>query len=266
MAVDYFHRLLVSGKPADVRAFRDAIHRGYPRSIAGETWTEIVPFSFAGLYELAPAARRVEPEIPDDPYDLSAWPVRTVKGERAEIRYQMHTRNLKLIDFLRPLARALPRLTFTLSTLCFDDSSVESYRLHGRREQRWMLPDRRQDVHWERAWKKFKLAGDERYEDDEAEHWVEQEMLTEAFSHWDEAGRVRRGRAPRRYRWWNTVPLRDLDTERKLSLLEMGLVLDESSGTTKSQTKKQRANKRKRDRGMRTSASQRRRSRQKRTT
>ena len=42
MAVDYFHRLLVSGKPADVRAFRDAIYREYPRTIAGETsetWT-----------------------------------------------------------------------------------------------------------------------------------------------------------------------------------------------------------------------------------
>ena len=72
MAVDYFHRLLVSGKPAGVRAFRDAIYRAYPRTIAGETWTEIAPFSLAGLYELAPGARRVEPEIPDDPYDLSS--------------------------------------------------------------------------------------------------------------------------------------------------------------------------------------------------
>lgn len=98
-----------------MRAFRDAIYCAYPRTIAGETWTEIAPFSFAGLNELAPAARRVEPEIPDDPYDLSAWPVRTVEDERAEIRYQMHTRNLELIDFLRPLARALPSLTFTLT-------------------------------------------------------------------------------------------------------------------------------------------------------
>ena len=183
-----------------MRSFRDAIYRAYPRTIGGETWTEVAPFSFAGLYALAPAARRVEPEIPDDPYDLSAWPVRRVEGERAEIRYQMHTQNVTLIDFLRPLARALPRLSFTLSTLCFDDSSVESYRLHGRREQEWILPDRRQDFHWERACKKFKLAGDERYDNVEAEDWVEQEMLTEAFSHWDEAGRVRRGRAPRRYR------------------------------------------------------------------
>jgi hypothetical protein len=59
MAVDDFHRLLVSGTPADVRAFRDAIYREYPLTIAGKTWMEIVPFSFAGLYELAPAARRI---------------------------------------------------------------------------------------------------------------------------------------------------------------------------------------------------------------
>lgn len=264
MAVDYLHRLLVSGKPADVRAFRDAIYREYPRTIAGETFTEIAPFSFAGLYELAPAARRVEPEVPDDPYDLSAWPVRTVKRERAEIRYQMHTRNRELIDFLRPLTRALPRLTFTLSTLCFDDASVASYRLHGRREQKWIVPDRRQDVHWERAKKKFKLPGDD--PDEEAEHWVGQEMLAEAFSHWDEAGRVRRGRARRRYRWWNEIILRDLDTERELALLDMGFVLDKSSPTTRSESKKKRAKKRNRDRGTRASVSRPGRSRRKRTT
>src|SRR5688572_32539105 len=95
MAVDYFHRLLVSGKPAGVRAFRDAIYREYPRTIAGKTWTEIVPFSFAGLYELAPAARRVEAEIPFDPYDLSDWPMRTLAGERAEIRSEEHTSELQ---------------------------------------------------------------------------------------------------------------------------------------------------------------------------
>ena len=172
--------------------------------------------------------------------------MRTLEGERAEIRYQLHTRNLELIDFLRPLARALPRLTFTLTTLYLDDSSIETYRLRGRRKQKWVLPNRRRDFHWERARKKFELVGDKVYEDDEADHWAEDEMLTEAFSHWDEAGRVRRGRAPRRYRWWNAMPLRDLDTERKLSLAEMGFVLDESSGTTRSQTKRQRARKRKR--------------------
>ncbi len=81
----------------------------------------------------APAVRKIEPEVPFDPYDLRAWPVRRLDDQRAEIRYQLHTRNLELIDLLRPLARALPRLTFTLTTLCLDDSSIESYSLHGRR-------------------------------------------------------------------------------------------------------------------------------------
>jgi hypothetical protein len=241
MAVDYFHRVLVAGKREDVRAFRDRIYREYPRTVGGETWTEIVPFSFAALYDLAPAARKIESEIPFDPYDLSAWPIRTLPEQRAEIRYQLHTRNLELVDFLRPLARALPRLTFTLTTLCLDDSSIEAYRLRGRRELKWVILDRRRDFHWDRARRKFKLVGDEVYDDDEAHRWAEEEMLTEAFSHWDETGRVRRDQAPRRYRWWNAIPLRDLDTERKLSLLAMGLVLEQESGASKRRPPKRRA-------------------------
>jgi hypothetical protein len=240
MAVDYFHRLLVTGRPKDVRAFRRAIYREYPRTIAGETWTEIVPFSFAGLYELAPTARRVEAETPFDPYELSAWPVRNIGEHSAEVRYQLQTRNLELVTLLRPLARALPKLTFTLTTSCLDDSSIESYRLSGRREESWLLPDSRRDFHWDRARKKFKLAGDDVYDDDDSDHWAEQEMLTEAFGHWDEAGRIRRGRAPR-YRWWNAIRLRDLDTERKLSLLAMGFVLEEESGANKERAPKRRA-------------------------
>jgi hypothetical protein len=227
MAVDYFHWLRVHGTRDDVRDFRNRIYREYPRTVGGETWTEIVPFSFAALYDLAPAARKIEAEIPFDPYDLSAWPIRTLSDDCAEVRYQLHTRNMELIGVLRPLARALPRLTFTLTTLCLDDSSIESYRLCRRREQTWALPDRRRDFHWDRARKKFKLAGDEVYDNDEADHWAEEEMLIEAFSHWDDGGSVWRNRGPRRYRWWNAVPLRDLDTERKLSVLELGLFLDD---------------------------------------
>ena len=240
MAVDYIHRVLVSGRRDNVRAFRNDMYREYPRTIGCETWTEIVPFSFAALYDLAPTARRVEADIPFDPYDLSAWPMRLLAGQRAEIRYELHTRNLELIDFLRPLARAVPRLTFTLTTLCLDDSSIESYRLRGRREQRWRIPVRRREFHWDRARKRFKLVGDDVYEDDEAEHWAEEAMLTEAFSHWEENGRVRR-RPPRRYRWWNAVRLRDLDTERKLSLLAMGLLLKDGK-------KKKRVNQKRRQR------------------
>ena len=39
------------------------------------------------------------------------------------------------------LARALPALTFTLTTLCLDDSSIQTYRLFGRKVQKWTLPE-----------------------------------------------------------------------------------------------------------------------------
>jgi hypothetical protein len=55
MAVDYLHRLLVDGPRADVQAFRSALHREYPRTVGRKSWIEVVPFSFVGLYEVAPA-------------------------------------------------------------------------------------------------------------------------------------------------------------------------------------------------------------------
>ena len=121
MAVDYLHRLIIRGPREDVRAFRRQIYREYPRRIARKSWTEIVPFSFTALYEIAPAASRIEPEAPDDPYELSAWPVRRVGSNKAEVRYQFQTRNLEMVGLIRVLSRALPSLTFTLATLprCF---------------------------------------------------------------------------------------------------------------------------------------------------
>lgn len=227
MAVDYFHRLLVSGPREDVRSFRHDIHREYPRTIERKTWTEIVPFSFAALYELAPLARRVENEIPPDPYDLSAWPERPIDKRRSMVRYQLHTRNLELVSLLRPLARVLPKLTFTLVTLCLDDSSIESYRLKGPKMSKWVLPVKRRDFHWDRARTKFGLQGDDVFDDDEADHWAEQEMLEDALNHWQRGtDRIRR---VRRYQWWNVLPLRDWETERSLSLLMLTAQLAEEA-------------------------------------
>jgi hypothetical protein len=241
VAVDYFHRLLVRGPREQVHSFRRRLHREYPRTIGGETWTEIVAFSFAALYEVAPAARRVESEVPFDPYELSAWPIRALDRRRSEVRYQFQTRNLEMLPFVRPLARALPALTFTLTTLCLDDSSIESYRLSGRNVQKWTLPDQRRDFHWDRARRKFGLAGDDVYDDHEADQWAEEEMLAEALGHWDEAGLVRRRQRPKRYRWWNAIRLRDLETERKLSLLQLGLFLDESEPKKRPAGKRRKA-------------------------
>jgi hypothetical protein len=219
VAIDYLHRLIIEGPPDDVREFRRHMHREYPRTIDGKTWTEFVPFSFAALYEMAPAVRRIERELPCDPYELSAWPVRRIARGQAEVRYQFQTRNLEMAGFLRVLSRARPSLTFTLVTLCFDDSNIESYRLARGTTRRWVVPGRRQEFHWNRARARFELAGDEVYEDDDAEHWAEEEMLAEALTHWDAAAGA--GRTRRRYRWWNQPPLRDLTMERELAAYEV---------------------------------------------
>ena len=163
MATDYFHRLVVTGRAERIWDFSKRIHREYPRTVAGETWTEIVPFSFAALYDIAPRARTIEAEVPYDAYELSAWPV-TRNGRRdALVRYQFQTRNMEMAPLIRVLARAVRDLTFTLVTFCLDDSSIESYRFEAGRQRKWTLPPRVSAAHWERARRKFGLSGDDVY-------------------------------------------------------------------------------------------------------
>jgi hypothetical protein len=176
------------------------------------------------LYELAPAARRFEPEVPYDPYDLSVWPVRRITPRRSELRYQFHTRNLEMPGLLRPLSRAVPSLTFVLATLCFDDSTAVSYRFARGIEHEWHDPD--PEVMWQRARKKFRLSGDEVYMDDHAEHWVEEKLLEEALNHWTAPRNQSAGRAFSR-KSWNQPRVRDLASERELALIEItGRVAD----------------------------------------
>ena len=223
MAVDYVHRLIVRGPRKDIPTFRREIYRRYPRKIGRESWIEIVPFSFDALYEIAPAARRIEPGIPCDAYDMSVWPIRRVGKTQAEIRYKFHTRNLEMADLIRVLARARRALTFTLLTFCLDDMSIELYRFTGGRMKRWEYPEGRREFHWDRARIKFGLAGDDVYDDDAAEHWAEEEMLHEALSHWDQRGSAGTwSPRPRRYQWWNRPQLRDLMTEQQLFAYELG--------------------------------------------
>jgi hypothetical protein len=215
MAVDYWHRVVGTGSPDHVIAFRDAMKRTTVRRLGGKTWQEDVSFSFQALYEIAPSARQVEPQVPYDPYDLSAWPVRRISARRAEVRYQFHTRNLEMIGLLQALSQSFPWLTFRLVTMCLDDSSVESYRLLRATTHRWIVPDKRQKAHWDRARKKFRLDGDSVYDDDGARHCAEMGILDEALDHWE------RGRRRHRRQWWNQEPERDLEIERELCLIEL---------------------------------------------
>lgn len=234
MAVDYLHRLILRGPRKDVRAFRRQIYREYPRRIVRKSWTEIVPFAFTALYEMAPAARGIEAEAPCDPYELSAWPVRRIGRNQAEVRYQFQTRNLEMVGLIRVLSGVLPSLTFTLATLCLDDSSIEAYRLNGGSTKKWSLPQRRRDFHWSRARIKFGLAGDDVYEDDDAEHWAEEEMLHEALTHWDKGNAAAHSSRHSRYRWWNQPTLRDLATEQQLALYKISQDLTSKAPRNKS--------------------------------
>ena len=235
MATDYLHRLVVTGRAERIRDFSKRIHREYPRTVAGETWTEIVPFSFAALYDIAPRARTIEAEVPYDAYELSAWPVTRTGRRDALVRYQFQTRNMEMAPLIRVLARAVRDLTFTLVTFCLDDSSIESYRFEAGRQRKWTLPPRVSEAHWERARRNFGLAGDDVYEDDDAERWAEEEMLKDALSHWELGAQS--SSPVRRYHWWNRPPLRTLDEERAIVAIQIAAE-DTADRRTRTRTRK----------------------------
>lgn len=227
MAVDYFHRLLITGAAAPIRKLVRGLHREYPRRVGRESWTEIVPFSFAALYELAPRAVRIEPEVPFDAFEMSAWPVRRLPRGKAEARYQFQTRSLELAPFIRALARVHTSLEFTVATLCLDDSSVESWFFSKGRTRKRTVPERRRDAWWARAGKKFKLEGEDLYDDDDAQVWAEGQMVTEALAQWRPEG-PHRDRILR-YRWWDQPQWRDLDTERTLAVASLAHMIAEGA-------------------------------------
>jgi hypothetical protein len=92
MAVDYFHRVIVTGPLRQIDGVRRGLAHTTSRRVERRTWKEGVPFSVAALYAIAPGAHRVFRNVPYDPYDVSAWPVVHLNQVRAEIRYQLHTR------------------------------------------------------------------------------------------------------------------------------------------------------------------------------
>jgi hypothetical protein len=237
MAIDYLHRLIERGPHKGIVTFRREIYRRYRRKIGRESWIEIVPFSFAALYEIAPAARRVEPGIPCDAFDMSVWPTHRLGRARAEVRYQFHTRNMEMADLIKVLARARPGLTFTLLTLCFDDSSIELYWFSRGRSKKWKYPERRTDFHWNRAIVKFGLSedNDEGYE--EAEQWTDEEMMHEALNHWNQGNPSAQSG---RYRWWNRPVLRDLETEMQLAAYEFAETIKSEAPRRKSKTARRR--------------------------
>lgn len=221
MAVDYIHRLVVTGVRGTVDLLRQQLRRTAVRSVAEQTWREMIPFSFKRLYEFAPKAVRIDPNVPCDPFDISVWQIQRLPKGLAEVRYQLHTRNMELFPFVRVLSKSFPTLEFRVVTHCMDDNEIASYRLCDGTVRKWIVPKARRKAHWQLARQKFGLAGDEVYDDDEATYFAEEGMREEALDHWEHIKNGPR-RPPRRARSWRNRPVsRDLDSERLIAIIEI---------------------------------------------
>jgi hypothetical protein len=198
MGIDFSHRLVVAGARKNVDVLRKGLASTVSRSVAGHTWRERVPFSFQRLYKLAPAAVRIERNVPFDPYDLSVWPIRKFSGGRAEIRYQLHTRNMELLPFVRLLSRKFAMLVFYLVTFCLDDDEMATYRVRSGQVSKRILSNERKEAYWERAREKFALAGDVRWTRPRdsrcAQHSCCPQKSPARYSSGDSHGRDRTGR------------------------------------------------------------------------
>jgi hypothetical protein len=229
MGIDFSHRLVVAGPRKDVDILRRRLTCTVSRTVDGHRWRERVPFSFQRLYELAPAAVRIERNVPFDPYDLSVWPIRKLPGGRAEIRYRLHTRNMELLPFVRLLSRKFAMLVFYLVTFCLDDDEMATYRVRSGQVSKRILSNERKEAHWERARQKFGLGGDAVYEDEVARLFAEDWALEEALDYWQPKSHAghRTGGARN---WWNRPVARDFQSEGLIVLAEIKAHLRERSG------------------------------------
>jgi hypothetical protein len=216
MAVDNFYRLIVHGPRRAASTFRRGVAQTVDRPAIGtiEGWREFVPFSITAIRKHYENVRRVT-SVALDPFEISAWPTRPLARGRVEIRYQFQTRNCDFIDFLKPLSRRFPALTFVLVTLYLDGSEIASCLVRRGLVRGWELPQIRRQWHWDRARKRFGIEGEAVYDDDDATFFAEQGMLDEALAHW--------AHRQRRRAWWNRPKVRDLDFERDLELYEVNV-------------------------------------------
>jgi hypothetical protein len=222
MALDYFHRVIVTGPSSTIGFLRRRLARTSARTAARLTWRERIPFSIVAICELVPSAKRVKRNRFDEPYDIRVWP--TVQRSRtiSEIRYQLHTRDFELTSFIKTLSRAFPTLSFHLSTHYLDGGEVVGFQFRSGMMRRWLVPQTRRQFHWDRARVKFAVSGDAVYDHNEAELLAEDGMRDEALDHWQQHRRRGTSRSTRRS-WWNKPVVRDFMEELDLRLIEVAI-------------------------------------------
>lgn len=234
MAVDYIHRLVLTGKSADVRQFAADMRRTMRHGPVGrvKAWREYVPLCFDAMWERCPSLRRVHDVPPFNPYELAVWPLEHLRDGRDRKRYRFHTRSMDVFPVFRIVSRYYPRLAFVIATLCLDGGEFEGFFFHEGRMRRWTMSDSRQDVYWGRAAKKIGWTGEIRYDNDELQFLAEDGMWEETLRHWDRAvdavtlraggrTRTRPGKRPdTRVSWWNRPQRRPLWPDRSQVLIE----------------------------------------------
>jgi hypothetical protein len=213
MAVDFWHRLVVMGGRLPLKDFERCAQRTYPRELDGKSWEEHIPLSFVALHSVTPVFPA--DEEPSDALDIRVWDLKRISPKRYELRFQFHTRNMQAIPVFRRVARKFPRLVFRLVTLCFDDMSYESWQLHGRHAEKRKISKQRHRVHEIAAMRRFGLTEDQLYMSDDADDWIQERMLDEAFDLWQPRGhRYRRN-------WWNSHEFHSLEHERVILMARL---------------------------------------------
>jgi hypothetical protein len=170
MAVDFLHRLIVTGPEKSVKVFARQMRRKVWHRPIGQVkaWREHIALSFEAMYKQCAALQRVYPVAPSDPYEMRAWRATRLGGAKVRIRYQFQTRNMEVMELFRLLSRCYPSVVFVLVTYCLDVSEITSYFLYRGHKSRFELSVDRRRAHWSRAVAESGIEDEAAYDDEDA--------------------------------------------------------------------------------------------------
>jgi hypothetical protein len=197
MSMEFIQRIVIDGPAEDVERLERSLVRTEERVERRKKVKERIPFSFAAIYELLD--EREEP--PNDPYDLSEFRRRPTDPGYAEKRYTFRTYNITAVEFLTPLSRIFPRLTFRVGLMC--EGQIEHYLIRRGRNRIHIVPDERVERQYHRYAKREGMTLEEMQEQFCPLSDAEWEVFNETFDYW---GKVApRRRLPKRRQSWDAA-------------------------------------------------------------
>jgi hypothetical protein len=96
---------------------------------------------------------------------------------------------------------------------------METWEARGGRMRHRKLSTARMETHWDAARRRFKLKGDDVYDDDDAMEFAEARMCADTLNAWDRTGRLGR------LRWSNGLVFHRLRDEQTIVMAELGEAL-----------------------------------------